>query len=53
MVVVVLMNSVSNLDSGPSRGRDMAIEVTQTPQGIAFSANGPPAPGGCYILKRQ
>jgi CubicO group peptidase (beta-lactamase class C family) len=28
---------------GPSRGRDMVIEVTQTPQGIAFSANGSPA----------
>jgi CubicO group peptidase (beta-lactamase class C family) len=30
---------------GPSRGRDMVVEVTQTPQGIAFSANGsPPRP---------
>jgi hypothetical protein len=27
---------------GPSRGRDMVIEVTQTPQGLAFSANGSP-----------
>jgi CubicO group peptidase (beta-lactamase class C family) len=28
---------------GPSRGRDMVVEVTQTPQGLAFSANGAPA----------
>jgi CubicO group peptidase (beta-lactamase class C family) len=28
---------------GPSRGRDMTVEVTQTPQGIAFSVNGAPA----------
>ncbi|HEX7238845.1 MAG TPA: serine hydrolase domain-containing protein [Longimicrobiaceae bacterium] len=28
---------------GPSRGRDMVVEVTQTPQGLAFSANGSPA----------
>jgi CubicO group peptidase (beta-lactamase class C family) len=28
---------------GPSRGRDMAVEVTQTPQGLAVSANGSPA----------
>ncbi|HSA56918.1 MAG TPA: serine hydrolase domain-containing protein [Gemmatimonadaceae bacterium] len=28
---------------GPSRGRDMVVEVTQTAQGIAFSANGSPA----------
>jgi hypothetical protein len=28
---------------GPSRGRDMVVEVTQTPQGIAFSVNGSPA----------
>ena len=28
---------------GPSRGRDMVIEVTQTPEGVAFSANGSPA----------
>ena len=27
---------------GPSRGRDMVIEVTQTPSGLAFSANGSP-----------
>jgi CubicO group peptidase (beta-lactamase class C family) len=27
---------------GPSRGRDMVVEVTQTPQGLAFSANGSP-----------
>ena len=27
---------------GPSRGRDMVIEVTQTPNGVAFSANGSP-----------
>ena len=27
---------------GPSRGRDMVIEVTQTPEGVAFSANGSP-----------
>ena len=27
---------------GPSRGRDMIVEVTQTPQGLAFSANGSP-----------
>jgi CubicO group peptidase (beta-lactamase class C family) len=30
---------------GPSRGREMIVEVTQTPQGIAFSSNGsPPRP---------
>ena len=30
---------------GPSRGRDMVVEVTQTPQGLAFSINGaPPRP---------
>jgi hypothetical protein len=30
---------------GPSRGRDMVVEVTQTPDGPAFSANGaPPRP---------
>jgi CubicO group peptidase (beta-lactamase class C family) len=29
--------------TGPSRGRDMTIEVTQSPQGIAFSVNGAPA----------
>ena len=28
---------------GASRGRDMVVEVTQTPQGVAFSANGSPA----------
>jgi hypothetical protein len=28
---------------GPSRGRDMVVQVTQTPQGVAFSANGSPA----------
>jgi hypothetical protein len=28
---------------GPSRGREMVIEVTQTPQGLAASANGSPA----------
>jgi hypothetical protein len=28
---------------GPSRGRDMVVEVTQTPEGLAFSANGSPA----------
>lgn len=28
---------------GPSRGRDMVVEVTQTAQGLAFSANGSPA----------
>ena len=28
---------------GPSRGRDMVVEVTQTPQGVAFSSNGSPA----------
>jgi CubicO group peptidase (beta-lactamase class C family) len=27
---------------GPSRGRDMVVEVTQTPQGVAFSVNGSP-----------
>jgi CubicO group peptidase (beta-lactamase class C family) len=27
---------------GPSRGRDMVIEVTQTPEGLHFSANGSP-----------
>jgi len=27
---------------GPSRGRDMVVEVTQTPEGLAFSANGSP-----------
>ena len=27
---------------GPSRGRDMVIDVTQTPTGVAFSANGSP-----------
>jgi len=25
---------------GPARGRDMIVEVTQTPQGVAFSING-------------
>jgi CubicO group peptidase (beta-lactamase class C family) len=29
--------------AGPSRGREMTVEVTQTPQGIAFSLNGAPA----------
>jgi CubicO group peptidase (beta-lactamase class C family) len=30
---------------GPSRGRDMLVEVTQTPEGIALSVNGsPPRP---------
>lgn len=28
---------------GPSRGRDMVVEVTATPQGPAFSVNGSPA----------
>jgi CubicO group peptidase (beta-lactamase class C family) len=28
---------------GPSRGRDMIVDVTQSPQGIAFSINGSPA----------
>ena len=28
---------------GPSRGREMVVEVTQTPQGLAISANGTPA----------
>ena len=28
---------------GPSRGRDMVVEVTHTPQGLAFSVNGSPA----------
>jgi hypothetical protein len=28
---------------GPSRGREMTIEVTQTAQGIAFAVNGAPA----------
>lgn len=28
---------------GPSRGRNMTIEVTQTPQGVAFSPDGAPA----------
>ena len=28
---------------GPSRGRDMVVDVTQTPEGVAFSANGSPA----------
>ncbi len=28
---------------GPGPGKDMVIEVTQTPQGIAFSVNGAPA----------
>ena len=27
---------------GPSRGRDMIVEVTQTPEGLAFSSNGSP-----------
>jgi CubicO group peptidase (beta-lactamase class C family) len=27
---------------GPSRGRDMVVEVTQTPDGVAFSVNGSP-----------
>jgi CubicO group peptidase (beta-lactamase class C family) len=27
---------------GPSRGRDMVIDVTQAPEGVAFSANGSP-----------
>jgi CubicO group peptidase (beta-lactamase class C family) len=29
--------------AGPSRGREMTVEVTQSPQGIAFSVNGAPA----------
>lgn len=30
---------------GPSRGRDMVVDVTATPQGLAFSVNGsPPRP---------
>ncbi|MGQ0767169.1 MAG: serine hydrolase domain-containing protein [Gemmatimonadota bacterium] len=29
--------------AGPSRGREMVVEVTQTPQGVAFSMNGAPA----------
>jgi CubicO group peptidase (beta-lactamase class C family) len=29
--------------TGPSRGRPMTIEVTQTQQGVAFSVNGSPA----------
>ena len=28
---------------GPSRGRDMVVVVTTTPEGVAFSANGSPA----------
>jgi CubicO group peptidase (beta-lactamase class C family) len=28
---------------GPSRGRDMVVEVSQTPQGVAFAVNGAPA----------
>ena len=28
---------------GPSRGREMLVEVTQTEQGVAFSVNGSPA----------
>jgi CubicO group peptidase (beta-lactamase class C family) len=28
---------------GPGRGKDMVIEVTQTPQGVAFSFDGAPA----------
>ena len=28
---------------GPSRGRDMVVDVTQTPQGVAISVNGSPA----------
>jgi hypothetical protein len=28
---------------GPSRGRDMVVVVTSTPEGVAFSANGSPA----------
>ena len=28
---------------GPSRGRDMVVEVTRTEQGLLFSANGSPA----------
>lgn len=77
MAIVVLMNTLSNLDvgavatelgavmlpwtqptfqafagdfaalvgryRGPSRGRDMVVEVTQTAQGLAFSVNGSPA----------
>jgi CubicO group peptidase (beta-lactamase class C family) len=51
--------------TGPSRGRDMVIEVTQTPQGVAFSVNGsPPRPlpwiegwtfrqGNSYLQFRQ
>src|SRR5688572_31141743 len=27
---------------GPSRGRDIVVDVTQTPEGVAFSANGAP-----------
>jgi hypothetical protein len=28
---------------GPGRGKEMVVEVTQTPQGIAFSFDGAPA----------
>lgn len=28
---------------GPSRGRDMVVEVTRAPEGVAFSVNGAPA----------
>jgi CubicO group peptidase (beta-lactamase class C family) len=34
---------------GPGRGRDMEIEVTHTPQGLAFSANGSPARPALWV----
>lgn len=34
---------------GPSRGRDMLVEVTQTPEGIAFSVNGSPARPATWV----
>jgi CubicO group peptidase (beta-lactamase class C family) len=34
---------------GPSRGRDMLVEVTQTPEGIAFSVNGSPARPAVWV----
>lgn len=34
---------------GPARGRDMLVEVTQTPEGIAFSVNGSPARQATWV----
>jgi CubicO group peptidase (beta-lactamase class C family) len=34
---------------GPARGSDMLVEVTQTPEGIAFSVNGSPARPATWV----